>query len=78
MEERVRFIHFYHALKKVPFLSEASKENKTLQRWAFNVVCTRAFVANDGTGDKRIVPMADMVRTQYYFAPLPVLLLLFF
>jgi len=44
----------------VPFLSEETKKNSDLQKWAFQISYTRAFEAEDGSGDLRIVPMADM------------------
>lgn len=56
MEKRVKFIHFKEALKQVDFLSEETKCNGDLAKWAFNVVDTRSF----GTDEKRIVPMGDM------------------
>jgi len=46
-------------VKKVPFLSDQTKRNKDLIKWAFQVVYTRAFEAQDGSGDLRIVPLAD-------------------
>mmetsp|Transcript_42499 Transcript_42499/g.128968 ORF Transcript_42499/g.128968 Transcript_42499/m.128968 type:complete len:127 (+) Transcript_42499:664-1044(+) len=58
MDERVRFINFWNALKKVEFLSDETKGNQDIARWAFNVVQTRSF-SRDGVA--RIVPMADMV-----------------
>jgi len=70
MDERVRFINFWNALKKVEFLSDETKGNQDIARWAFNVVQTRSF-SRDGVA--RIVPMADMfnhgteteIRTSY-------------
>lgn len=57
MEERVRFINFYQALKQADFLSEETKQNRDLAKWAYNVVYTRSF---EMYGETRIVPMADM------------------
>lgn len=46
-------------VRKVPFLSDQTKRNKELIKWAFQIVYTRAFEANDGSGDLRIAPLAD-------------------
>ena len=46
-------------VRKVPFLSDQTKRNKDLIRWAFQIAYTRAFEANDGSGDLRIAPLAD-------------------
>ena len=63
-EERVKFVNFSNCLQQVRFLSSETKNNKELAKWAYNIVYTRAFGNNDGTGkeedNKRIVPMADM------------------
>lgn len=63
-DERVKFTHFYNALKQQRFLTEDTKENKQLARWAYNVVYTRCFGNHNSPGMsdpiKRIVPMADM------------------
>lgn len=58
MDKRVKFIHFYNALKQVDFISEQTKNNDDLARWAFNVVYTRSFATDDG--EIRIIPLADM------------------
>lgn len=57
-KERIRFIQFFQTLKFVPFLSEETRRNRNLAKWAFAVVYTRSFMSDDG--DMRIVPMADM------------------
>ena len=57
--ERVKFDNFVAALQKVNILSEETKSDNDLAKWAFNVVYTRSFGTND---EKAIVPMADMVR----------------
>lgn len=57
MDERVKFINFFQALKEVDFLSDQTKGDRDLAKWAYNVVYTRSFEAN---GDVCIVPMADM------------------
>lgn len=57
MNERVRYIQFFQALRYVEFLSEETKTNKDLTRWAFALIYTRGLTAPDG--DVRLVPMAD-------------------
>lgn len=57
-------------VSSVPFLSEETKNNPNLVKWAFQIVCTRSFQASDGSpdlfqtkegsSDLRIPPMADM------------------
>ena len=47
-------------VNKVPFLSDQIKASKELCKWAFQIAYTRSFEANDGSGDLRIAPMADM------------------
>ena len=61
MKERVKFINFFEALKKVDFVTDDTKYDRDLARWAFQIVTTRAF-PDETTGEYRIVPMADMVR----------------
>jgi len=62
--ERVKFVNFFNCLQQVRFLSNETKNNKELAKWAYNVVHTRCFGNNNGEGkeeeNKRIVPMADM------------------
>eukprot|EP00980_Cylindrotheca_fusiformis_P022723 scaffold9646_cov133-Cylindrotheca_fusiformis.AAC.6 len=58
MEERIKFIQFFQALRYVNFLSDEVKTSKELAKWAFAVVYTRGFPTPDG--DFRISPMADM------------------
>lgn len=62
MNERIKFIQFYQALKYVDshFISDYTKDNKDLAKWAFSVVYTRHFQTSDG--DFKIVPMADMIN----------------
>lgn len=64
LNERTRFKQFFRALKFVDFLSEQTRSNKKLAKWAFAVVYTRSFQVGigDAHNDVRIVPMADMVR----------------
>ena len=63
-QDRVRFIHFYNSLQQVRCLSEETKENRELAKWAYNIVYTRCFGNHNSPGMsdpvKRIVPMADM------------------
>lgn len=56
--ERIKYIQFFQALKSVDFLSQETKTNKALTKWAFSVVYTRGFDTPDG--DFKIAPMADM------------------
>lgn len=57
-QERARLNNL--SVKRVPFLSNDTKGNMELWKWAFQIVYTRSFDSNDGTGDLRIAPMADM------------------
>eukprot|EP00568_Trieres_chinensis_P013518 CAMPEP_0183305984 /NCGR_PEP_ID=MMETSP0160_2-20130417/10549_1 /TAXON_ID=2839 ORGANISM="Odontella Sinensis, Strain Grunow 1884" /NCGR_SAMPLE_ID=MMETSP0160_2 /ASSEMBLY_ACC=CAM_ASM_000250 /LENGTH=329 /DNA_ID=CAMNT_0025469277 /DNA_START=51 /DNA_END=1040 /DNA_ORIENTATION=+ len=50
------------SVKWVPFLSDDTNSNAALWKWAFQVVYTRSFEPNDGSGDLRIAPMADMLN----------------
>lgn len=58
--ERVRLNRL--SVKKVPFLSVETRGNPDLWKWAFQIVSTRSFEADDGSGDLRIVPIADLVN----------------
>ena len=58
MKERKNLMSF--DVQKVPFLRDETKNNDDLIKWAFQVVYTRCFEANDGSDDLRIIPMADM------------------
>jgi len=58
-KERIRFLRFFRALQYVPFLSNTTKKNRILAKWAFAIVYTRCFDTPDG--DARIVPMADFL-----------------
>jgi hypothetical protein len=58
MNERIKFIQFFQALRFVDFVSDWVKNNKDLAKWAFSVVYTRGQQTPDG--DFRVVPMADM------------------
>jgi hypothetical protein len=48
MNERIKFIQFFQALKSIDFLSDYTKNNKDLAKWAFAVVYTRGFDTPDG------------------------------
>jgi len=56
--ERIKYIQFFQALKSVDFLSEQTKSNKDVTKWAFAVAYTRGFPTPDG--DFKIAPLADM------------------
>lgn len=58
-QERLRFIQFFKALQFVDrnVLTESTKNNRPLAKWAFAVVCTRSIPVQ---GDSVIAPMADM------------------
>lgn len=63
-KDRVKFTHFFNSLQQVRCLSEETKNNKDLAKWAHNIVYTRCFGNHNGPGlsdpVKRIVPLADM------------------
>lgn len=54
----VKFDNFYKILQKVDFLSAELKTERSIAKWAFNVVYTRNFGPEGG--EKNIVPMGDM------------------
>uniref|UniRef100_A0A7S4NGF0 SET domain-containing protein n=1 Tax=Odontella aurita TaxID=265563 RepID=A0A7S4NGF0_9STRA len=56
--ERVTFKNFHKVIHLVPFLDDNIVANRHLIKFAYNVAVTRSF---DVDGEKRIVPMADMV-----------------
>jgi hypothetical protein len=60
--ERVKVDNFYDALQKVSILSPATKANKELVKWAYNILSTRSWGAAVDAADIKIVPLADMVR----------------
>eukprot|EP00566_Odontella_aurita_P013548 CAMPEP_0113545714 /NCGR_PEP_ID=MMETSP0015_2-20120614/11415_1 /TAXON_ID=2838 /ORGANISM="Odontella" /LENGTH=453 /DNA_ID=CAMNT_0000446111 /DNA_START=144 /DNA_END=1505 /DNA_ORIENTATION=- /assembly_acc=CAM_ASM_000160 len=47
-------------VRRVPFLSDETKSNTDLWEWAYQIVYTRSFETNNGSGDLCIAPMADM------------------
>merc|ERR1719343_1315523 len=62
--ERVRFRQFFRALKNVDCLSDDTRSDKALAKWAFAVVYTRSVLLSpDSEGsyrDVQVVPVADM------------------
>ena len=60
MEERANLNHLQ--VKRVPFFSDNIKGYSDLWIWAYQIVYTRSFDANDGSGDLRIVPVADYIN----------------
>lgn len=65
--ERVRYINYQSAVKNtVDWLPEWIVEDVLVCKWIFNVVSTRSWDVGDGSGERVIVPMGDMVR--YYEA----------
>ena len=52
--------------RHVPFLSEATKQNQELRKWAFQIVFTRSFENPHDSDDIKIVPMADMFNHQSF------------
>ena len=57
-KERANLNHL--SVKRVSMLSNDTKGKAELWRWAFQIVYTRSFDANDGSGDLCMVPMLDM------------------
>lgn len=57
-QEKVKFDNIYAAIQEENVLSEETKQDVDLVKWAFNVVTTRCWGDNN---EKQIVPMADMV-----------------
>lgn len=57
MKERANMNHLM--VKKVPFLALETRGNAELWAWAYQIVYTRSFEANNGSGDLCIAPMAD-------------------
>lgn len=57
LKERSNMNHLI--VKQVPFLDIATWGNADLWVWAYQIVYTRSFEADDGSGDLRIVPMGD-------------------
>jgi len=57
LKERANLNHLQ--VKRVPFLSQETRGNTDLWVWAYQIVYTRSFEANNGSGDLCIAPMAD-------------------
>ena len=62
LKEIARFKAFFKALEFCNSLSPDTRSNRDLAKWAYNVCFTRSF--QDGHGDYKIAPMADMVRDE--------------
>jgi len=60
MKERANLNHLQ--VKRVPFLTEETRGNADLWIWAYQIVYTRSFEANNGSGDLLIAPMADYIN----------------
>mmetsp|Transcript_23437 Transcript_23437/g.31085 ORF Transcript_23437/g.31085 Transcript_23437/m.31085 type:complete len:464 (-) Transcript_23437:276-1667(-) len=63
--ERDQCATFKEALQPFEYLSPDTKANDSLLAFAYNVVFTRSFPTDDGSGDTRIAPMADMLNHGY-------------
>lgn len=64
-QERTTFKQFFKALDFCEFLHPHTRWDKKLAKWAYSVVYTRGF--DDGFGDVRITPMADMFNHDTYY-----------
>lgn len=62
-KERVRYINYRTVAQTVGWLDGAVKEDRDVSKWVFNVVSTRSWEVQDGSGERLIVPMADMVSS---------------
>lgn len=60
--ERVRYINYQSAVKTIDWLPEWVVEDRMTCKWILNVVGTRSMNLNDGSDERVIVPVADMVR----------------
>lgn len=59
--EKVKFDNFRQVLGKVDIISDYTKNNMEIIKWAFNAVYTRAYADKDGQGsDVTITPLGDM------------------
>mmetsp|Transcript_30951 Transcript_30951/g.65398 ORF Transcript_30951/g.65398 Transcript_30951/m.65398 type:complete len:457 (-) Transcript_30951:255-1625(-) len=59
--EKVKFDNFNQVLGKVDIVSDYTKGNMEVLKWAFNTVYTRAYADKDGQGsDVTITPLGDM------------------
>jgi len=59
-DERARLKNLSMGKRGINFLSNDTKGNEELWRWAYQAVYTRGFETNNGSGDYCIAPMADM------------------
>jgi len=59
LSERTRFRQFFKSISYCDLISQYTKADKKLAKWAFNIVYTRGF--EDGYGDVKIVPFGDYV-----------------
>lgn len=59
-DERARFKNLSMGKRGIPFLSDETKGSEDLWKWAYQIVYTRGFETNNGSGDFCIAPMADM------------------
>jgi hypothetical protein len=59
----VRYINYRTVAQTVGWLDGAVKEDRDVSKWVFNVVSTRSWEMQDGSGERVIVPMADMVSS---------------
>lgn len=57
MTERINAVNFQKAARMVPILSDETKNDKDILKWAYCVATTRAMELN---GEKIVAPMADM------------------
>ena len=60
--ERVRYINYRSAAKTIEWLPEWIIEDLDVCKWAFNAVSTRSWGLGDGTDERVMVPLGDMVR----------------
>eukprot|EP00804_Cyclotella_cryptica_P019543 CCRYP_014310-RA/>CCRYP_014310-RA protein AED:0.09 eAED:0.09 QI:65/1/0.75/1/0.66/0.5/4/763/469 len=63
--ERVRYINYRTVAQTVGWLDSSVKEDRDVSKWVFNVVSTRSWEVPDGSGERVIVPMADMFNHHY-------------
>ena len=59
--ERVRYINYQSAAKTIDWLPEWVVEDRLVCKWLFNVASTRSWDLGDGSGERVIVPLGDMV-----------------
>jgi len=58
--ERARLKNLSLGKRGIPFLGNEIKEEESFWKWAYQVVYTRGFETNNGSGDFCIAPMADI------------------